>query len=106
VADQLDDYDRHLREPHRKVREDVEKEYAPKIAKLQSALETKTFWANRLDENIRAVTAENKDLKMVSLASCFYPIQSLCAYDVAMPRCRSQDRSHRPVDQRSHQQPR
>jgi len=52
-------------EPHPKVREDVEKEYLPKIAKLQSALEAKTIWANRLHENMNAVTVENRDLKMV-----------------------------------------
>lgn len=54
-------------EPHPKVREDVEKEYLPKIAKLQSALEAKTIWANRLHENMNAVTVENKDLRMVRL---------------------------------------
>ena len=64
-ADVLDDYERHLIEPHPKVREDVEKEYLPKIARLQSALEAKTIWANRLHENINAVTVENKDLRMV-----------------------------------------
>lgn len=62
----VDDYERHLAEPTRKVREDVEKEYAPKIAKLESALESKRIWANRLDENIRAVTVENKDLQQAS----------------------------------------
>ena len=66
----VDDYERHLAEPTRKVREDVEKEYAPKIAKLESALESKRIWANRLDENIRAVTVENKDLQQVRPAFC------------------------------------
>ena len=41
----------------------------PKIAKLQSALEAKTIWANRLHENMKAVTVENKDLRMVCLSS-------------------------------------
>jgi centromeric protein E len=71
-----DDYERHLAEPTRKVREDVEKEYAPKIARLESALESKRIWANRLDENIRAVTVENKDLQQVgsqSLRFCRNP---------------------------------
>lgn len=67
-----EDYERHLAEPSRKVREDVEKEYGPKIAKLKAALESKRIWADRLDENIRAVTAENRELKTVSqLASLF-----------------------------------
>lgn len=65
----VDDYERHLAEPTRKVREDVEKEYAPKIAKLESMLESKRIWANRLDENIRAVTVENKDLQQVRFSS-------------------------------------
>lgn len=67
----VDDYERHLAEPSRKVREDVEKEYAPKIAKLESALESKRIWANRLDENIRAVTVENKDLQQVGIHQPF-----------------------------------
>ncbi len=29
-------------------------------------LESKRIWANRLDENVRAVTAENKELQLVS----------------------------------------
>ena len=60
------DYERHLREPTRKVREDVEKEWSGKVSKLESQLESKRIWANRLDENFRAVTAENKDMLMVS----------------------------------------
>ncbi|ORX37049.1 P-loop containing nucleoside triphosphate hydrolase protein [Kockovaella imperatae] len=59
------DYERHLREPTRKVREDVEREFAAKVTKLESQLESKRIWANRLDENFRAVTAENKELQAV-----------------------------------------
>lgn len=60
------DYERHLRDPTPKVREDVEREFAAEIAKLQSQVESKRIWANRLDENVRAVTKENKDLLTVS----------------------------------------
>nr|XP_031858541.1 uncharacterized protein CI109_006064 [Kwoniella shandongensis]KAA5525613.1 hypothetical protein CI109_006064 [Kwoniella shandongensis] len=59
-----DDYERHLREPSRKVREDVEKEFVGKIRTLENQLDSKKIWANRLDENIRHVTAENKMLQM------------------------------------------
>jgi centromeric protein E len=59
------DYDRHLREPTRKVREDVEKEFSGKLASLERQLESKRIWAERLDENVRAVTAENRDLQNV-----------------------------------------
>lgn len=65
-ADSTEDYERHLREPSRKVREDVEKEWSGKVSTLKSQLESKTIWANRLDENVRMVTAENKALHMVS----------------------------------------
>jgi hypothetical protein len=77
-----------LIEPHPKVREDVEKEYLPKIARLQSALEAKTIWANRLHENINAVTVENKDLRMVRS-----PMQSGAWTDnTEVSRCRIKDR--------------
>lgn len=62
----LDDYERHLREPSRKVKEDVEKEWKGKVEKLEESLNSKHIWACRLDENVRAVTAENKILKAVS----------------------------------------
>jgi centromeric protein E len=55
-----------LREPSRKVKEDVEKEWRGKVEKLEEQLESKHIWACRLDENVRAVTAENKILKAVS----------------------------------------
>ncbi|RSH90768.1 Kinesin-like protein kip2 [Saitozyma podzolica] len=56
------DYERHLLEPSRKVRDDVEKEWKTKVDKLEAQLESKKIWANRLDENFRAVTTENKQL--------------------------------------------
>lgn len=56
------DYERHLREPSRKVREDVDREWAGKYSKLESQLESKTIWANRLDENVRHVTAQKRIL--------------------------------------------
>ena len=69
------DYERHLREPTRKVREDVEKEWSVKVSKLENQLESKRIWANRLDENFRAVAAENKELtevsRMVPGVGCF-----------------------------------
>ncbi|WVO18606.1 hypothetical protein L204_106325 [Cryptococcus depauperatus] len=58
-----DDYERHLREPSRKVREDVEKEYVEKMRLLENQLDSKRIWAHRLDENVRRLTAENKELK-------------------------------------------
>ncbi|WVQ84221.1 hypothetical protein IAT38_006372 [Cryptococcus sp. DSM 104549] len=58
-----DDYERHLREPTRKVKEDVEKEFAGKMKTLENQLDSKKIWANRLDENVRFLTAENRDLK-------------------------------------------
>ncbi|KAK1925901.1 P-loop containing nucleoside triphosphate hydrolase protein [Papiliotrema laurentii] len=58
-----DDYERNLLEPSRKVREDVEREFQGIVQKLETQLESKRIWANRLDENVRMVTAENKDLK-------------------------------------------
>lgn len=62
------DYERHLLEPSRKVRDDVEKEWKTKVDKLEAQLESKKIWANRLDENFRAVTTENKQLVEVSAA--------------------------------------
>ncbi|TXT13257.1 hypothetical protein VHUM_00624 [Vanrija humicola] len=56
------DYERHLREPSRKVREDVDREWQGKYSKLESQLESKTIWANRLDENVRHVTAQKRIL--------------------------------------------
>ncbi len=64
----LADYERHLREPSRKVRDDVEREWSLKVSKLEDQLESKRIWANRLDENVRAVSAENKDLQTVSIS--------------------------------------
>lgn len=61
----LDDYERNLREPSRKVREDVEKEYIGKMKTLENQLDSKKIWANRLDENVRFLTAENKQLQAV-----------------------------------------
>ncbi|KIR52974.1 centromeric protein E [Cryptococcus gattii Ru294] len=58
-----DDYERNLREPSRKVREDVEKEYIGKMKTLENQLDSKKIWANRLDENVRFLTAENKQLQ-------------------------------------------
>lgn len=57
------DYERHLREPDRKVREDVEREWADKYAKLQRLLESKRTWAVTLDNNIRHVNHEKKALE-------------------------------------------
>lgn len=67
IGDVSADYERHLLEPSRKVREDVEKEWIAKLAKVEDQLESKTIWANRLDENIRAVTEENRGLRAVCL---------------------------------------
>lgn len=60
-----DDYERNLREPAQKVKEDVEREWKGRVQRLESQLESKTIWANRLDENFRAVSAENKLLRAV-----------------------------------------
>ncbi|WVQ96601.1 hypothetical protein IAU59_003706 [Kwoniella sp. CBS 9459] len=57
-----DDYERHLLEPSRKVRADVEKEFAEKFKTLENQLDSKKIWANRLDENVRFLTQENKAL--------------------------------------------
>ncbi|KAK6907889.1 hypothetical protein I203_101890 [Kwoniella mangroviensis CBS 8507] len=58
-----DDYERHLLEPSRKVRADVEKEFADKMKTLENQLDSKKIWANRLDENVRFITQENKALE-------------------------------------------
>ncbi|WVF69082.1 hypothetical protein IAT40_003856 [Kwoniella sp. CBS 6097] len=57
-----DDYERHLLEPSRKVRADVEKEFSEKFKTLENQLDSKKIWANRLDENVRFLTQENKSL--------------------------------------------
>ncbi|OCF39719.1 centromeric protein E [Kwoniella heveanensis CBS 569] len=57
-----DDYERHLLEPSRKVRADVEKEFSEKFKTLENQLDSKKIWANRLDENVRFLTQENKAL--------------------------------------------
>jgi centromeric protein E len=44
----------------------VEQEWKSRVEKLEAQLESKKIWANRLDENVRAVTAENKALQSVS----------------------------------------
>ncbi|WWC88295.1 uncharacterized protein L201_003203 [Kwoniella dendrophila CBS 6074] len=59
-----DDYERHLLEPSRKVRADVEKEFNDKMKNLENQLDSKKIWANRLDENVRFITQENKALEM------------------------------------------
>jgi centromeric protein E len=61
------DYERHLLEPSRKVREDVEKEYLAKVSKLETQLESKKIWANRLDENVRALSVENREYQAVRI---------------------------------------
>ncbi|KAL7420485.1 Kinesin-like protein kip2 [Cryptotrichosporon argae] len=58
------DYERHLREPSRKVREDVEREWAGRVTKLEAALESKTIWANRLDENVRMLAMDKRDMEI------------------------------------------
>ncbi|WRT66744.1 uncharacterized protein IL334_003707 [Kwoniella shivajii] len=58
-----DDYERHLLEPSRKVRADVEKEFMDKMKTLENQLDSKKIWANRLDENVRFLTQENKALE-------------------------------------------
>jgi len=68
-ADDAADYERHLLEPSRKVREDVEKEWVGKVEKLEARIESKTIWANRLDENFRAVSMENRELANVGFAN-------------------------------------
>ncbi|TYJ58389.1 hypothetical protein B9479_000935 [Cryptococcus floricola] len=62
-----DDYERHLLEPSRKVREDVEKEFRSKMKTLENQLDSKKIWANRLDENVRFLSTENKQLKARSV---------------------------------------
>lgn len=57
-----------MREPAQKVKEDVEREWKGRVQRLESQLESKTIWANRLDENFRAVSAENKLLRAVRLS--------------------------------------
>lgn len=52
-----------MREPDRKVKADVEKEWAGRFQKLQNQLDSKTIWANRLDENMRKVTHEKRVLE-------------------------------------------
>lgn len=58
------DYERHLREPDRKVREDVEKEWKARYNQLENRLASKTTWAERLDENLRRTFAEKAALEL------------------------------------------
>lgn len=58
------DYERHLREPDRKVREDVEKEWKGRYNQLENRLASKTTWAERLDENLRRTFAEKAALEL------------------------------------------
>lgn len=57
-----DDYERHLREPSRKVREDVDKEWNAKHKKVLDQLESKTIWANRLHNNMIVIEEEKRML--------------------------------------------
>jgi hypothetical protein len=47
-----DDYERHLREPSQKLREDVRREFADEIKKLQGLVESKQIWAESLHEQL------------------------------------------------------
>lgn len=56
------DYERHLREPSRKVKEDVEREWSDKHKRLEEKFRVKSAYALRLDENCRVLTETNKAL--------------------------------------------
>lgn len=56
------DYERHLREPSRKVKQDVEREWADKHSRLEEKFRVKSAYALRLDENCRVLTENNKTL--------------------------------------------
>ncbi|BEI80502.1 hypothetical protein CcaverHIS002_0110310 [Cutaneotrichosporon cavernicola] len=56
------DYERHLREPSRKVKQDVEREWADKHKRLEEKMRVKSAYALRLDENCRLLSEENKML--------------------------------------------
>jgi centromeric protein E len=56
------DYERHLREPSRKVKQDVEREWVDKHKRLEEKMRIKSAYALRLDENCRLLTEENKVL--------------------------------------------
>jgi centromeric protein E len=62
-SDDTDENERNLLEPSRKVREDVEREWEGKVQKVTDALESKTIWANRLDENVRSYRRRNLELE-------------------------------------------
>ena len=52
----------------------MEREYAGRTTDLERQLESKTTWAHRLDDNIRAITRENKELASVSFAFACLPV--------------------------------
>ncbi|CAK9784791.1 kinesin-domain-containing protein [Cutaneotrichosporon oleaginosum] len=58
------DYERHLREPSRKVKQDVEREWTDKYQRLEEKMRVKTVYALRLDENCRMLTESNKNMAM------------------------------------------
>lgn len=53
------DYERHLRDPDKKVKEDVEREWVGKYQRLEEKLRVKSAYALRLDENCRVLTETN-----------------------------------------------
>ncbi|WWC62984.1 uncharacterized protein I303_105582 [Kwoniella dejecticola CBS 10117] len=95
-----DDYERHLLEPSRKVRADVEKEFGEKLKTLENQLDSKKIWANRLDENVRFITQENKALEMRCLEAESKVTQIIEFINLALsPSSGSLDTALMPIDE-------
>lgn len=62
------EYEKNLLEPARKLREDVEKEFQPKIAALEARAAEKDQYNQMLFQSASALKAEKEQLKKVSRA--------------------------------------
>lgn len=61
-----DDYENNLTEPQQKVREDVEKEWRPRVEALEAKAAEKEKFYRELYDSVQTLRGENARLKTVS----------------------------------------
>lgn len=64
-----EEYEKNLLEPARKLREDVEAEWLPKVQALEARAKEKEIFYKALYDSVRGLKSENSKLKEVSV--CF-----------------------------------
>jgi len=63
----LDEYEKNLLEPARKLREDVEAEWLPKVQALEARAKEKEVFYKALYDSVHGLKSENSRLKEVCL---------------------------------------